>query len=139
VIHEGLGGRPCASLTAIDCQKVRRILDAPPQHRLAEFGHETLVAQGGLHPDRPARQITQAAHPVKELVDVGDVRMTVRADGILALGYAADSGDLGRHLRARQDTALSGFGALAEFDLEMRACWLKESGSNRPSGVRQPK
>ena len=55
---------------------------------------------------------------VQQAAGVVDLQVAVRADGIAALGDAADLGDLGSHLAARQHAALARLRALRELDLE---------------------
>jgi hypothetical protein len=83
-----------------------------------EFGHEVLAADCRLDANRLAGQRAHLLDSVEQVVDAGNVPVTVRAQRILAFGNAADAGDLGRHLVAGQDAALARLRPLRELDLE---------------------
>jgi hypothetical protein len=77
------------------------------------------VAGGDLDADRAAaRELAQLVDLAPEIGAAGDVGVTRGADDVLALGEAADGGDLCRDLGPGKVPAHAGLGRLAELDLD---------------------
>ena len=87
-------------------------------HFQEEIIQPARMAQNKFNPYRLSGDAPNPFDHVLEILGVGDIRMAIRADGVLSLGYAAGFGDDVGDFLTGQNAALAGFRALRQFDLK---------------------
>ena len=110
-------GRACAPLGTVNDDEIW--VDAGVEHRFANSHEFARLSDAELEADRLAvaefAQVPDEGHEFQRRREGG---VTGRRDAIRPDGNAAGFRDFRCHFCARQDAAMAGFGALAEFDLD---------------------
>lgn len=105
-----------AALTPVDGDEVDTTVGG--FHFVDERDPEVQVADRGLDPDGQSRRVSDHLDPIEHAVDIVELRGAQRACAVDASLDTPYVGDLSRDLDTGKQTTQTGFGALAQLDLD---------------------